>query len=372
MAADTTYVSQQQALFNSMVAYMQSTGTWPDGIPKVTDYTPGSIAFTLFSAISVGMDALSCQLFFARLSAYISTAIGEDLDNKVADYGLTRNQATNASGTFTFSRNNPASYIIPIPAGTLTSTIPTENAAAIIYATREDAEIGIGETEVDSVATSQEVGTQANISAGTLLLVASGVAGVDNVSLAISITDGSDVESDASLRARGLAAFVALAHGTITSYEQIVLAVAGVTGAIVVPQGRGPGTVDIYIMGPNNSIPTEEVQTEAQLAIDGQKVATDDVQVLLPEELEIDADISIHLAAGFDADATSEAVVTAISEYIASLGVGASGVGYIYNSQLVAAALSVSGVINATSTFVDLLIEPAEMPIANDIEITVV
>jgi uncharacterized phage protein gp47/JayE len=366
----TTYTSQQSAIMSSMVAYLQNPANWPNGTPLLTDFTPGSVVYTLLSAVSVAVDSLGLAIFMCRLAAYISTAVGIDLDAKVADFGISRNPATPATGTFTFTKNTPAAAIITIPAGSLVSTVPTSTSAAITFVTDTNATLAIGQTSVNVTATAQAVGSGSNIAAGTQLLISSMIPGIDGVTLSASITDGADQETDDALRARGLAAFVALAHGTITSYQQIVLSVAGVEGAVVVPQDRGPGTVDVFIMGPNNSIPSTDVQAQVQIAINAQKVVTDDVRVLLPTQVTVPATLAVHLGPGVDPTGAVASVQAAVAAYIESLGIGAGVYGYVYASHLVAAAIAVPGVLNATTAFPDLPIAPQQMPIPGVITVT--
>ncbi len=368
----TTYTSQQSAIMASMVSYLQNAGNWPNGIPLLTDFTPGSVVYTLLASVSVAVDALGLSIYMTRLAAYISTATGADLDAKVGDFGLTRNVAVAASGTFTFTKNTPAVVNTVVPSGSLISTIATASESAVVFVTDDDMTLLIGNTSVDVPATAQVTGSGSNIAAGGQLLIASMVPGVDGVTLALAIENGADEETDDALRARGLAAFVALAHGTVESYRQIVLAVAGIGSAIVVPQDRGPGTVDIFVMGPENSVPSPTVLAEAQAAIDAQKVATDDVRVLLPTTVVISATINVHLAGGYDPTVVALTVRNAITAYIEGLGVSGGAPGHVYSSQLVATALSVAGVLNATTTFVDTLILSQQLPVAGVVTVDII
>ena len=365
-----TYTSQQPAIMASLVAYLQNTANWPNGISLLTDFTPGSVVFTLLAAVSVGIDSIGQAIFMCRNAAYVITATGQDLDNKVEDYGLTRNPAVPATGTMSFAANNAAAFNISIPAGTLVSTVPTSASPAIVYATQSDATLLAGQTSVAVAVTAQLVGSASNIAAGTQLLLASMAPGIDTVTLSASITSGADAETDAALRARGLLAFQALAHGTIASYQAIVEAVPGVASAVVVPENRGPGTVDIFIEGPGNSIPSANILAEAQLAINAQCIATDNVEVLAPTQVTIAASVAIHLAAGFDPTATSALVSTAVQNFITGLGVGAGVYGFVYASHIVATALSVPGVLNATTVFTDTAVTAQQLPVAGAITVT--
>jgi uncharacterized phage protein gp47/JayE len=370
MATSTIYTSQQAAILASMIAYLQNPSNWPDGVPKLTDFTPGSIIYTLLAATSVGVDALGLAIFMCRNAAYISTATGTDLDNKVADYGLTRKAAVAASGTFAFYKNNAAASNIVIPSGSLISTIPDSSGNVVTFATNTDATLIAGTSSINVNATCQAKEAAGNLAAGTNLLVSSAIPGIDGVTLSVSITNGTDTETDTELSSRGLDAFLALAHGTATSYQQTVLGIAGIESAIVVPQDRGPGTVDIYVGGPHNSIPSSIIVAEAQALITSQKVATDDVAVLTPTIVVVAPTIMVHLAAGYDPIATIAAVQTAEQNYIENLGIGGGILGYVYASQLVAVALAIQGVLNATTTFNDTQILPYQLPQAGVITVT--
>lgn len=372
MATTETYASEQDTIMATMVGYLQNPANWLDGIPKITDFTEGSVVYTLLSAVSVAVDALGMAIFMARLAAYISTAIDADLDNKVADYGLTRNAATMSTGTFNFTKNSASTNDITISAGSLISTLPSNSNSIVSFVTNMDTVLPAGQTSIGVLATCQTAGSIGNIAANTSLLISSAVPGIDGVNLPTNITNGADIETDDALRARGLAAFVALAHGTAISYQEIVLAIAGITSAIPVSQNRGPGTLDIFITGPNNSIPSSAIIAEAQAAINAGKVATDDVLIQVPTATTINASLSIHIEAGYDPAATEAAVQTAVSNYIYNLGIGGGILGYVYASQLVAVALAIQGVANATTTFADTQIFPQQLPQGGTITVGVI
>ena len=368
----TVYVSQQETILQSLAAYVQNPDNWPDGIPRLTDLNPGSIIYTLLAADAVGDDALGLQIFMTRNAAYLTTATGADLDNKVADLGLTRKDAVPATGSFTFRKNNPATATTIIPSGSMITTVPTPSQAAVVFITDHDVTLAIGQTSVVVPATCQTAGSAGNIAAGTQLLISSAVPGLDTVTLETGIFDGADQETDEDLRARGLAAFPALARGTVISYQEIALSVDGIGEAIVVPRNRGPGTLDIFVMGPDNSIPSDATLALVRAAVELEKVATDDVEVLLPTQLTVPVTVNVHLSGGVDVAATVLGVQDAITAYIEGLGISGGPAGHIYNSHIVAAALTVDGVYNATSSFADQAVAPQEMPVTGVVTVHVI
>ena len=364
------YVSQQSTILQNMITYLQDAANWADGIPKITDFSPGSIIYTLLSAISVAVDTDAYAIYMARQAAYISTAIGSDLDNKAADYGITRKAALASSGSFVFTKLIPSVSSTDIPIGTLISTLPDSNGNVITFATTADATLSAGQTTVTVNATCQILGSTGNLAANTALLVSSAVPGIDGVELLTSITNGVVTETDDSLRARTLAAFASLATGTLAWYQETALSVAGIQSATVVPQNRGPGTVDVFIVGENNTIPSTTLQSQVQAVLNAGRPITDDAKEQTPTALIANATIQIHLLSGYDSTIASNSVQTAVTNYINNLGTGAGSIGYIYASQLISTANSIAGVANATTAFADTAVSQYQLPQAGTITVT--
>lgn len=365
-----SYTSQFNTLRNYIIGYLQNTSSWSDGIPKLTDFNEGSVIYTICSAVAVAADALGMSIYMCRLAAYLSTAIGEDLDNKCADYGITRKAASSAEGSFIFTKNAASSSDITIPSASKISTLPTGSSDIVSYTVDEDTVLPAGSTSISVACTCTETGSAGNLAANTALLLSSAIAGIDGVEIDTAITNGSDEETDDSLRERGLAAFQSLAHGTAAYYESVVLAISGISSASVKAQNRGPGTLDIFITGADNSIPSDSIVEEAQTEIDAVKVLTDDVKVLTPTLLTVNISITIYAESGYTLSNLETSVQTAIETYINGLGLGGGSVGYVYASQIVAAAIGVTGVANASTTFTDMEVSSSEIPSAGTITVT--
>ena len=367
------YTSQQNTILQNMISYMQNPNNWADKTPKITDFSSGSVICTLLSAISVAVDTNGMAIYMARQAAYISSATGNDLDNKAADYGITRKAAEAASNPFTLIKLTPTIEPTPIVKGSLISTLPDSNGTVITFVTTEDGVLPAGQTQVNVVATCQTAGTIGNLAANTALLVSSPVPGIDGVVLTSDIRNGIAVESDDSLKTRTLNAFASLAIGTLAWYEQTALNIQGVQSATAIPQNRGAGTVDVFIVGENNTIPSSDLQAEVQTALDSGRPVTDDAKQQTPTELVINAAVQIHLLTGAkapDPAVAKTSVQTAITNYINNLGVAAGGLNYVYASQLIAVAMSVTGVVNAQTTFTDLQVSQYQLSQAGIITVT--
>jgi len=106
-------------IFDDMQAYLQSLAS------NLTDYNDGSILKSILDAPAAEMEQLWNALNVAFTAAYVSTATGDDLDNKVGDFGLDRNNATYASGYVTFGRSTAFNQDFTIPSGTVVQTAST-------------------------------------------------------------------------------------------------------------------------------------------------------------------------------------------------------------------------------------------------------
>ena len=76
-----------------------------EGVPRITDVNPGSVARTLIEAVSREIDFMYAQLNHVYLAGFIDTAMGSALDLVVSMLGVTRKPAEPALGVITFGRS---------------------------------------------------------------------------------------------------------------------------------------------------------------------------------------------------------------------------------------------------------------------------
>jgi len=188
------YNSQQATFQAFLVSYLQNPTNWQNGVPRITDFSPGSVAYTWCAAVAALADMLAYAQWQTNQQALISTATGSGLDAKAADFGITRKQAVAASGIFTFGKNTPAISATDIPAGTLISTFPDANGNVVTFATNADASLPAGQTSVQVLATAQMAGSSGNLAANTPLVLSSAVPGIDTVTLTTDVANGADQE----------------------------------------------------------------------------------------------------------------------------------------------------------------------------------
>ena len=168
----------------------------------------------------------------------ISSAEAPYLDRRLADYGLSRNPATQAAGTATFTGTNGT----PIPAGT-----PLQDSSQTLqFTTQALQNISAGTATIAVLSVGS--GSAYNLAAGAPLTITSAIAGVNPQATVTSggLTGGTDLESDASFRARGLARIQAPPQGGAgTDLWQWARNSGVPTRAWVYPKNSGPGTASI-------------------------------------------------------------------------------------------------------------------------------
>jgi uncharacterized phage protein gp47/JayE len=360
-------------VLNTMISSIQS-GLQAIG-KKITDFSSSSVIGVILAAIASAIDELNTAISVAQQQAYLKTATGTNLDNKAADFGITRKQATYAKWTFVATKQSPSTQVITIPAGSVITTVPSPNQPPITFTVDTDTQLPVGSTSVNIPVTCQQAGSIGNIATGTQLLWGSAVPGIDGVQFVDSSTGipGIDMETDDQLRARALNSFRGLSISTKDWYQSTAESVIGIQSALVVPQGRGPGTVDIYVVGQNNTIPSSSLIAAVQNAIDAGRVITDDAKVFAPSPLQINVSMSIKVIPGYDPNATASAVKTAITNFINNIGIGGGVTGMIYLSQLQSVALGVTGVANAPTPTLptsDISVSSNQLPQAGVITIS--
>lgn len=192
-----------QQLLQRMSAAVQGSAS------QLVDLSVGSVLRAVLEAnASVG---LWIQWLIVRTLSMTraGTSVGADLDSWMADFQLTRQPATAARGTVTFTRLLTGN-VATIPAGTIVKTATAGVAFSVIAdVTNADWQPAIGGyfmpvgiATIDLPVGAQVAGLAGNVSAGTIAVIASALPGVDFVSNAAALAGGADPESDEKFRER--------------------------------------------------------------------------------------------------------------------------------------------------------------------------
>jgi|Deesub1362B_J571_1020462.scaffolds.fasta_scaffold00525_9 uncharacterized phage protein gp47/JayE len=303
-------------------------------------------------------------------SGYLDTATGVNLDRVVALIGLTRKQATKATGTVTFSRSTPASSDILIPAGTRVSTAGDN---PVYFKTTDPVTLTAGSTSVDAPIEAVEAGAAGNVAANTITVIVDPVSGIESVNNASATSGGQDTESDAAFRTRVKQSLSISGNATLDAIRAEVLKVNGVTACSIEENdttqdntgtgGLPPKSFRVTVLGGDDNdiaqaiFDSKPAGIQAYGSVSGIAVADDGAQYTInferPEQVTIYVDVQVTKDSTYPADGDTQ-VQTAVIDYIG--GVDANGDTHIglgigedvIYAKVVAAVMSIQGVVDAT------------------------
>lgn len=250
------------------------------------------LAVRLWSA-AAQIQALEAQAEWVLGQSFPQTAAGIYLDRHAAVRGMTRQAASRAVGSLTFSLANTQTVTVSIPAETVCMT-----EGAVRFQTTEDALIPAGETEVTVQAEAVETGSGGNVGAGAVCVLTACPVAVTAVTNRDAFVGGSAEETDEALRERLMDSFHRLPNGANAAwYEQTAGLHTGVAAAKAVGKARGVGTVDVYVSTPAG-VPDEGLLAELQETFRKSREIAVDVQVKAPTAYTVDVEMTVEPAEG--------------------------------------------------------------------------
>ena len=244
-------------------------------------------------------------------------AWGDWLDYHAMAVGIKRKEAGYATGRLQIK--GIAKTVIP--KGTVFATLATTKSSSIEFITTEEHLIG-NKGEVEIAIKALEPGTLANVKAGTIVLMARPIKGIQEITNQDDITGGTAIEDDTSLRTRiqeintsTSTSFV----GNNNDYIRWAKEIVGVGNVMIIPEWNGPGTVKIILVDTNGKPANEEILEKVRNHILSPKEPMNrlapigaSVQVSAPELLELTYQCKVILRE----KAVKETIIQEISQRI--------------------------------------------------------
>lgn len=229
-------------------------------------------------------------------------AAGEWLELHCEQIGIARKPATKARGRVLFHRDETKGNI-RIPQGRILRTLPDGLGNVYRYVTDELAVLPEDAASIPVAVTSEEYGQGANAAQGQICELATPVVGIAKVTNAADwlLEEGSNAESDLSLRRRYVLEWQSKAGITRAAYEAAALSVPGVVDVFVHDQHpRGEGTVDVVVES-SAGLPTQGLLDQVSAALDERIVINHDLLVKSPTPVPVEVAATLELLTG-DAD----------------------------------------------------------------------
>lgn len=337
-------------------------------VPDDRDKREGSIIYDALAPCCMRLSAFVLLLREFYQQTYAVTATGEDLDNRVAEQGLSRYPATYAVKKVTLAGKDGNPVIIPLGSrfSTVSDTAPVNYKITAIY--QEDGVVVPGSYE----ATCEEYGTIGNEYFGNLVNITF-IQGVASATMSTTLVPARNEETDDELRERYFESLNQKAFGgNIADYKRDLAELFGVGAVQVYPVWNGGGTVKLSIVDPSYNPCSPEFVATVQEAIDPENAQgqTGDgiglapighkVTVVTPTEVIIDVSAKVTLKAGYSLGQVEEPITNALADYIQSLkqtwAVGTNLNTYncdVFIAQVTATIIAVPGVANVTNVLVN-------------------
>ncbi len=313
------------------------------------DKREGSVIYNALAPLCLELANLYLKMDIMDEQSYLISAVGGNLDLRVADYGLKREQATFAKRKVVFKDKDNREIDIPIG-----SRFSLPNNSSLIYKY-----IGYAEDSTLKVAECETAGSVGNSYIGAILPLQyiTGLAVAEIVDLPYVPAD--DEETDDELRARAIKFITNVGFGgNIQDYINYVTAIEGVGACKVYPAYKGGGTVLISIVDSTRNVVSSDFINNVQNIVDpvsgtGLGIAPIGhyVTITTPVESIVNISFNVRLDEGLGIENVRDTIVDEIRSYFTSermkFGQDTAYLS-ITRAKITYAILSVTGVNNVT------------------------
>lgn len=337
-------------------------------VPDDRDKRQGSVIYDALAPFCQVLAAGALQLKNFYTQTYAVTATGEDLDNRVAEQGISRYDATYAVKRIILADEGGNPVVVPIGArfSTVSDTSPINYTVTAQY--REDGVVVPGSYE----ATCEELGVAGNEYSGNLINITF-IQGLASAVMSTTLVPARNEETDDELRNRYFEALNQKAFGgNIADYRTKVMEMPGVGAVQIYPVWNGGGTVKLSILDPSYSPCSDEFIASIQEDIDPENSQGQSgtglgiapighkVTVVTPDEVAINISATVTLQNGYTLGQVETPIKTVLASYIQSLRASWADAtdSNVYNcdvfiARVSAAIVNVSGVANVSDVLLN-------------------
>ena len=307
---DTLDAMMQRLVTNFEKKYKEETGT-------EISLAPGDPIRILLYAVALDLFQTEEYVDRAGKQDLLKYSYGSFLDNLAANRGVTRNPASAARTTIRFTASEVKDYALAIPEATRVT-----NGEGIYFKTEEYAEIPAGAEYVDVEAVCTVEGIEGNdLLPGQVNVLVDPLPYIESIENTTTTDGGAAEETDESLAERVYLApssySVAGPSDAYTFWAKTYNAGIG----SVKPTTPEPGSVDLYILMADGTLPEDEMVAGLQEFIQSEEIRpmTDLVTVKRPDVVEFSIGLTYYIRASDKAKAVTiqQEVADAIDSYVA-------------------------------------------------------
>jgi uncharacterized phage protein gp47/JayE len=314
-------------LIEDMSAALQSSST------RLIDVSVGSVVRAIFEANASVALWLQWLILQVLQTTRATTSSGQDLDTWMMDFGLARLPAVQSTGVVTFSRY-AANLDASIPVGSLVKT----GDGLLSFAVDKDITLSTwsaalggyvipgGVNAIDLPVACAIGGSAGNVLGGTITVIAASLPGVDQVTNASALSDGSDAESDTAFRGRFQDFLASRSRATIGAIRNAVAGVRqGLNVAIIENSGADGSTqvgAFVVIVDDGTGQPSANLLSNVATAVDSVRPIGTMFAVVPPQVLRVDVSMTVRFASPGDANIGIPSIERYVTAFLDRLAIG--------------------------------------------------
>ena len=310
------------------------------------------------ASVALWLQALVIQ--FINVTRLASSS-GSDVDTFIQDFGLQRLGAKAATGTVTFSRFTAGSTAPFIANGTIVKTADTTQSFTVYAdptnvnysATLLGYTMPAGVTSINVPVQAAVAGTNGNVAAGTISLIASTVVGVDTVVNSAAFTNGVNQESDTQVKVRFVLFWAGLSKGNIGGLAYAMSALQVGVQYTLTEDYDYNGTYHpgyFYVVADDGSgSPPASFITAVTNAVQSVRPLSIMAGVFAPVVTNVTVALTIHVASGYTSSVVISQVGAAVAAGINGLGLGNG----LISSQIASWAYAIPGVTSVSGVTIN-------------------
>jgi uncharacterized phage protein gp47/JayE len=250
------------SLVGTMVAAAQAAAS------SLTNFVIGTVDLALVEASATVMLWLQWAVLQALSLTRASSSNGPDLVSWMADFSFVRIAAVAATGTETLGRyssgGSGGSTAYAYPGAQVKTADGTQTFTLIADPTNSTGNWNVGQQAYQITGTNLTInvlvqavnlGTQGNVAANTVTLLASSMPGFDYCNNATPFANGLNAESDAAFRARFVLYINSRSLGTALAIEWAVDTTQQGLSSYIDVSPSNPGVVNVYIDDGSGAVP---------------------------------------------------------------------------------------------------------------------
>lgn len=304
---------------------------------SLNDFNEGSALDVHAGITSVVGTELVYQLSRIIKAYYVRTATGEDLDNRVRDFNITRKTSTATNGNITITRTK---YNLSenIPANT---TFKCDDGTE--FYNENPVYFAAGQQSITFEVIAKVPGVMGNVLANQINTISPSTTNVMSITH-LEFGNGTDEETDDQLRDRFYLELSTMTRGTAPALRAGALRFDGVSNASV--QKIHSGYCRLYIDA-GSGIPSPALLAAIQSEIDDNwRAAGEKVEVIAAETISIDMNITVIIDTEYTEMESEilEGIRNAISDFLQTKAMGES----VYRSEIIKTVMDVTGIVDCT------------------------